>query len=57
MGEMGDESPGNAGKGRYSTLLTAQNGAYLVWAVYLDMAHGFALEAALEGGHGMSPLE
>ena len=57
MEEAGNESPGNAGKGGYSTLLTAQHGAYLVWAVYPDMAHGFALEAALEGGHGMSPLE
>lgn len=57
MEEAGDESPGNAGKGGYSTLLTAQHGAYLVWAVYPDMAHGFALEAALEGGHGVSPLE
>ena len=57
MEEAGSESPGDAGKGGYSTLLTAQHGAYLVWAVYPDMAHGFALEAALEGGHGMSPLE
>ena len=57
MEEAGNESPGNAGKGGYSTLLTAQHGVYLVWAVYPDMAHGFALEAALEGGHGMSPLE
>ena len=57
MEEAGDESPGDAGKGGHSTLLTAQHGAYLVWAVYPDMAHGFALEAALEGGHGMLPLE
>ena len=57
MEEAGNESPGNAGKGGYSTLLTAQHGAYLVWAVYSDMAHGFALEAALKGGHGMSPFE
>ena len=57
MEEVGDESPGDAGKGGYSTLLTTQHGAYLVWAVYPDVAHGFALEAALEGGHGVSPLE
>ena len=57
MEEAGNESPGDAGKGGYSTLLTAQHGAYLVRAVYPDMAHGFALEAALEGGHGVSPLE
>ena len=57
MEEAGNESPGDAGKGGYSTLLTAQHGAYLVRAMYSDMPHGFALEAALEGGHGMSPLE
>ena len=57
MEEVGNESPGNAGKGGHLTLLTAQHGAYLVRAMYSDMPHGFALEAALEGGHGMSPLE
>ena len=57
MEEAGGDSPGGVGKGGYSTLLTAQHGVYLVRAVYPDMAHGLALEAALEGGHGVSPLE
>ena len=57
MEEAGNESPGGVGKGGYSTLLTAQHGAYLVRAMYSDMSHGLAFEAALEGGHGVSPLE
>ena len=57
MEEAGDEVQGTQVRGGCSSLLTAQHGTYLVWAVYPDMAHGFALEAALEGGHGVAPLE